>query len=236
MEVYEGRSLENGTELYVCQNEGSFIISSLMGKDGKITVNEKTKFTSNKKFNKWRVIACLAILNSTFIIIGFSIFLEFALEKICFFGMLGILNFVLYNCFIEFYKKSNVSTLRYHTATHIVLNYYNKYGKLPETLENIAKTDKKRTSCIFSVTFCFLLIGFILLFIVALSINWWLKLLLIILCTGITFVAWASGVFNSFTQENLLLLPSFKELEVALKAMERFIEIQKEEEAKESKK
>ena len=230
MLIYEGRSYDDGIDFYVIGEEDTFFISSKRLENGEIKVEKKDELSKSKRYNKWRLFAILGIvlyiILASFVTVIFypnisdKIFSSLDILYLYLIGMSGLLMYLLYTLL---YVSKNDTVLNYHGACHVVLNYYEKNKKMPETIEDLANEDVSCVTCLFNMFPCIMLFIF-LCFCVVTFFHTFLSILLLFI--GSFLLArkmWVDGFGIPF-EKSVINYPTINELEVALSGLKMFIE------------
>lgn len=233
MRILEGRMHQDGVDFWVIDGEKRFVISSKRKSGNSIDVETKSFLTLDKNNIKWKGFACIGLA----IFVVFAIFMcdlfseelgngKFSGMDLLFIYIILATAWFIYFSYIMLYIIKNDSVIRYHTASHAVLNYYKKYQKPPKTLEDISGVDVLYKYCTYTV-FPYLLLWFsVSVIAIVLFNNIWVKLILILLFLVIIARCWMENrLFRKIQLVLLLDYPSSETFEVALAGLEKFVEI-----------
>lgn len=230
MQIYEGRSYENGVDFYVCDAKRSFVINAVRPADGDdICVKFLPQMSKNKKALFWRIMSyittmffCLYSALMCYLMRNHVFDPSVTLMDFVFLFSIIIGAFVFYFGFIFLYFIHNESTLKYHAAGHMVLDYYNKFKAFPESVEDIFKGSKMNIGCIFTIVPTLILFFSMILCTFVLFTNIWSRLICIGISIFVTFKLWVEGYCNKFKQI-MMEEPTYVELNIALIALNEFI-------------
>lgn len=239
LKVDHAHSMDNGIRFYSKRHKG-YVAISIVDELGNI----KTEWTTIKKYKKEKnkhdkitdmkkfSIFILCILPFATI---FSILLEWAISKdpilgirFLFIGYAFILlsTFVIIT-FIERKKEKNAYT--FHSAEHMVLNAYKKLKRVP-SLEEIREYSRFSNSCGTNAT-TQMAMNFTLMFLCTFIGNPLYRCIGMLSVNIIVFILLQCGFLN-FLQKYTTIIPTDKELSVAIAGMSVWFENEKKEKEK----
>lgn len=225
MELLGGKSYDDGIDFSVKDGKKRYVIRTKKNKNGEIEISTCNCYSNVAKNSKNRNIlsAIFAVIfvgmyttlkdqtSNLITIVGWLIVLA-----LFWLGLIGY-------CYFESKEEKNKVTARYHSAEHKVLNYYFKYSKLPQTVDDIRNEPNVYICCgssLVAVILLFLTLVFVSLLIFP---NIILKSIAVIVSVFVSFILWAKGKCN-FIQKFFLKPPTDNELELAIYAMNKLAE------------
>ena len=225
MELLGGKSYENGIDFSVKDGKNRYVIQTRKNEKGELETSTCKCYSNVAKRSRKRNIlsTILAVL-----FVGMYVSLQNQTSQlITIAGWLIVLALfwlsLIGYCYFDSKEEQNQTTRRYHSAEHKVLNYYLKYEKIPETVDDIRNQPNVYVCCGSSVATVILLF-FTLVFINLLVFpNIIFKSIGIIVSVFVCFILWAKGKCD-FIQKFYLTPPTDEELELAIYAMKKLLE------------
>lgn len=239
LKIDHAYSMDNGIRFYSKRHKG-YVAIATVDEIGNI----KTEWTTMKKYEKEKnkhdksadrkklFIFILCVL--PFVTI-FSILLEWAISKDtilgmrflymgCAFMLLSV--FVIYT-FIE--RKKGKNAYKFHSAEHMVLNAYRKLKRVP-SLEEIREYSRFSNSCGTNAT-TQIVMNFTLMFLCTFISNPLYSIIGMLSASIIVLILLQCGFLN-FLQKCTTIIPTDKELSVAIAGMNVWFENEKKGEGK----
>lgn len=218
MRISEARSYSQGIEFLVRCEKGSIIVRGKRDLGGNVVVELDNNFTKERFVSRFKMSIIIATFSLIMAWLG-SIIKDHINVHVIGLEILTILWFtvILYALFMKG-QKSREEIYRYHGAEHKVLNYIEKYNKIPKTIEELRKADRLYISCgmtilaviMLVITMAFLAFSFVPYLV--------LKVFVFLISLVLIFYLWANGKCD-FLQRCIVLEPTDCELEVAIEAM-----------------
>ncbi len=239
LKIDHAHSMDNGIRFYSKRHKGYVAISTVdeLG-------NIKTEWTTMKKYEKEKnkrdkiadmkkfSIFILCVLPFATI---FSILLEWAISKDTILGIrflfMGyafmLLGVFVITTFIE--RKKEKNAYKFHSAEHMVLNAYRKLKRVP-SLEEICEYSRFSNSCGTNAT-TQMIMNFTLMFLCTFISNPLYSLIGMLSANIIVLILLQCGFLN-FLQKYTTIIPTDKELSVAIAGMNVWFENEKKEKEK----
>lgn len=228
MRITLGRSYQNGFDFWVSYGKNKCVINAGRDEKGKIFVDLKDRprnIAKSPSFKRKFGLLIFSILMSLFynyakqFLSGDVMIIVFTLA-LWIFGYMGV---YIYSC-----DKNNNQLLRYHAVEHMILNYYERNHKAPESIKEFSKENKLYFTCGATITV-------VILFIVSnmfmvfpfLPDNIFFKIMLVITALVIPISLWICGKLD-FIQNLLIKSPTEKDLEVGFEVLKKVYELDKE--------
>lgn len=234
MRIREGRYYDDGIDFLVLNEGKHFVISSKINSNRTVSVEKNRGYRKNSKDFYYRVTTCIIIILYLAFVYGMyhlfysgtsggiSFFMKFFFLYIII--MVGFLSYFVY--MVVYLHKKQVA-LRFHMAAHKVLNFYEKNKKAPENLEEFLSSSHIRNNCFFSVFLCLMWLATFLAISLVLFNNIWAQLILCMFSYGLTYKMYKEKYFNGI-QTVLFEHVGIDEIEVAIRALEKYIEFEQE--------
>ena len=239
LKIDHAHSMDNGIRFYSKRHKGYVAISTVdeLG-------NIKTEWTTMKKYEKEKnkhdkianmkkfSIFILCVLPFATI---FSILLEWAISKDTLLGIrflfMGyafmLLGMFVITTFIE--RKKEKNAYKFHSAEHMVLNAYRKLKRVP-SLEEIREYSRFSNSCGTNAT-TQMVMNFTLMFLCTFISNMLYSIIGMLSADIIVLILLKCGFLN-FLQKYTTIIPTDKELSVAIAGMNVWFENEKKEKEK----
>ena len=215
----EARSFNDGIEFYA--NKKNLVIISKRNEKGEIVVKtSEDKELIDKGDKRSKII--VSILSSIIFVIMRENIENVHLQILFILAIMWGAVFLWY--YIESKNPKNYTTHKYHAAEHKVLNYVDKYKKIPESCEQIAEMPSISIRC--GSTLIAVIGIFVSLVIIGMAFipRLILKIVWCIISIVITFFLWGFGKCN-FLQKFVIIEPGKKEVEVAFYGVRQYLEI-----------
>lgn len=206
---YEASSRSNGIDFFVPSKNITLCVSRK--ESGEIETHIVKGLIKNKVPMVGKIMALVCAIIYASLGSKFKFLLEPRSLFFCFSFFIG----VYYFCSSFFIKKNNEDFRKYHAAEHRVLNYKDKYNRLPERIDdlrNISNISIRCGSTVFIV--CYFTINIIAI-IIELVPSIILKLICIIASLFVNLYFWSNGYFD-FIQKMLVKNPDDEMLELAI--------------------
>lgn len=218
MHIAEARSFNDGIEFY----HKNITIMATRNSKGElsITTSKSSKeITVDKK--KTALVALAIAVPFSFLYNNTIVNYHWIIVLLMIWGAICLYYFVLSQ------SKKSYPTYKYHAAEHKVLNYWDKYEKVPETVQEVIKMNSISWRCgstgiaivMILVTLC--VIGSYIIPFLFLKILWY------ILSVVITVYLWGKGKCN-FLQKMVIIEPTIEEVEVAFEGFKEYMRIKSE--------
>lgn len=226
MDMSEARSFKDGIDFHAKTSNGFITIRARREEDGQISVERIPGVESfNEKYSIINIaIGLITVLMNALL----SHYLKPLANEMYYCGIILLawgIAFMYY--FVSKINTNNASMYRYHAAEHKLLNYYDKYKKAPETVDDIRKMSSISIRCGSTI----IMVAMIFFTLIALSVIFfksiWIRIPLIILSAILTIYLWGKEKCYTF-QKMVLKEPTINELEVALLGMKEYVKVIKE--------
>lgn len=225
MELLGGKSYDDGIDFLVKDEEKKFVVSARRNSCGEIETSIKQGYTwgENNSRGTYIISAVVAVIFSLL----YCLFKSQTVTLTPIIGWLIVLVlfwiWLIGGVYLDSKDPQNASTFRYHSAEHKVLNFYDRYSKIPQTVSEIANLSNLSVRCGSTLIVVVSVFGSLsLLCIVALPFKI-LKILGVLLSAFATLILWARGKCN-LIQKLSIKPPTEDELELAICAMKRLVE------------
>lgn len=224
MELLGGKSYDDGIDFSVKDGKKRYVIRTRKNENGEIETSTCNCYSNVAKNSKNR-----NILSAIFAVVFVGMYTSLKEQTSSFVTIAGwLIVLALFwigligYCYFESKDEKNTVTARYHSAEHKVLNYYFKYSRLPQSVDDIKKEPNVYICCgssVVAVILLFLTLVFVCLLILP---NIIFKSIGIIVSVFVSFILWAKGKCN-FIQKFYLQPPTEDELELAICAMKKLL-------------
>lgn len=206
---YEASSRSDGIDFFVSSKNITLCVTRK--ESGEI----ETHIIKGLIKNKVPIVGKIMVLVCAIIYASFSSKFKFLAEPMSLFFCFSFFIGVYYFCSSFFIKKKNEGLCKYHAAEHRVLNYKDKYEKLPEKIDDLRNISNISIRCGSTVlTVCYFTINIIVI-IIEFVPSVILKIICIIASLFVNLYFWANGHFD-FIQKMLVEDPDDEMLELAI--------------------
>lgn len=222
MNIAEARSRKDGIDFFI--NEKNLTISAERTAEGKVVITKENYIKPLERVRNIKVkIMCFLL---SLIIATIYSFIEkkgYGHTAIILLILALVWSVVFGYYLLQTKDASNKQSFRYHAAEHKALNFWDKYEKIPETVEDIMKMNSISWRCGSTVVAVVLLLvtlislGFLFIPLFFLKIAW------AALSVYLTMYLWANGKCNFF-QKMVISEPSIQEVEVAMEGMKVYLD------------
>ena len=226
MYISEARAHSCGVDFYV--PEKRITIRAVRKPNCEIEVTKVPGIQFNKSYSlknttKFKIILLTTAILYSFIIDGLRKYIDiwsFNLILVC--AFLWVVMFLYYRA--ENKNQDSYWEHRYHGAEHKLLNYVDKYKKVPESIDDV------KNMSIFSVRCGSTVLTFLLLVATMITLIIWtipgviLKIIFSILSVFICIFLWGRGNLDFF-QRSVVKEPGDAELEVVIAGVKEYAEL-----------
>lgn len=236
MHILEGKAYCDGLEL-ICTNKAKTLsINARRNVNKTVEVVIKDRYSKNETFIFRNILGILFLVIFLFLFAllckFFSLYIlkpEISIEDIIFILSSNSLLWCMYFLYGILYSLKNKTMVKFHMASHMVLNYYYNYNEMPTTIEDVLNESSTIAACPFTLIPCTLFCFSLILTEMVLLHN--VILLMIYSCLVVKFASelLVRGFFDSF-QKMFLESPTMNEIEIALGALSVAKEIARKEE------
>ena len=222
MNIAEARSRKDGIDFFI--NEKNLTISAERTAEGKVVITKENHIKPLERVRGIKIKMMCFMLSLVIAAVYSSIEKNGYGHKAIILLILASLWSIAFGYYlIQTKDENNKQTFRYHAAEHKALNFWDKYKKTPETVEDVMKMNSISWRCgstVLAVVLLFVtLVSFGFLFVPFLI----LKITCAALSAYLTMYLWANGKCNFF-QKMVILEPSFEEVEVAMECMKVYLD------------
>jgi len=222
MNIAEARSREDGIDFFI--NEKSLTISAERTVEGKVVITKENYIKPLERVRGIKIKMMCFLLSLVIAAVYSSIEKNGYGYKAIILLVLASLWSVSFGYYlIQTKDKNSKQSFKYHAAEHKALNFWDKYEKKPETIEEVMKMDSISWRCGSTV------VVVVLLFITLVSIGFLfvpfliLKIIWAALSAYLVGYLWVTGRCNFF-QKMVILEPGFEEVEVATEGMKVYLD------------
>lgn len=221
MRISEARSYSQGIEFLVRCGYGNVVIRGKRNTDGTVFVELDDKFKKEKTKGKTLISIIVAMCAIPIAVLASKV------ESYINISLVGIelisifwLAIILYIVYMK-EQKDKEEMYRYHAAEHKALNYLEKHGRIPKTIDELRQMDKYYISC-GTTLLCVAMLFVTMVFLVFAFVPYLaLKIVSFAIATILILYLWANGKCN-FIQKYFVLEPTNAELEVALETLKLY--------------
>lgn len=221
MRISEARSYSQGIEFLVRCGYGNVVIRGKRNTDGTVFVELDDKFKKEKAKGKTliSIIVAMCAIPIAILVSKVESYINISLVGIELISIFW-LAIILYIVYMK-EQKDKEEMYRYHAAEHKALNYLEKHGRIPQTIDELRQMDKYYISCGTTLLFIEMLFITMVFLVFAFVPYLALKIVSFAIATILILYLWANGKCN-FIQKYFVLEPTNAELEVALETLKLY--------------